>query len=349
MDRRRQNLALGGSAGALALVAVLIGFVMAGAPEDPDTGPTTSAGVGAAPAESPAAEGDTSGGAGSDGSPGNGGDTGDAGDGGEDGSEHLPAQGCAASGFRVGDWRERQDGDPGTVSGISASGNDECVRLRVSFDGPAPGVRVWRPSAANHSSVNLLAGDAAEGEAPGPVTPDLLWPELDLLSAAMLTSDGTGLAVKAIHGSHTDVAARLALAPEHVDIYFRPAHPDDPREHDRWQGGPRHVQVTGVPEDGLAVLHVAGYDDDEGPGGWVRVEGYARAPESNVVLRVYEADGDGLICERPLLALGPPYLLSWFGDACAVPRDGAYDVQLGWSDPAGPDRDVWRWYEVTVG
>lgn len=348
MNNRKRLLAVLGSVGVLAALGVLIGFGVGSAATTTDAGSGTAGPGSASPTAGPA----PSDGVGITQSGGSTTHDDEIGDSGHPTETYSGGPGetstCGSGEFRIGDWLESAGGDPGDVSGISAAGDDECARLRISFDGPVPGVRLWRPSAADHTSISLAPG--GEGHPPpyGPVDPDLLWPDLELLSAAMLTYDGTGLAVKALHGGHTDVAARAVLAEHHVDVYFRSAHPDDLRVNDRWHGGPRHVEVTGAPESGLAVLHAAGYDD-AGDGGWVRVEGYAKSPESNVVMRVHERYGDGLICEQILIAAGPPYLFSWFGETCAVPRDGPYHVQVGWSDPARTELDVWHWVEVTVG
>ena len=112
-----------------------------------------------------------------------------------------------------------------------------------------------------------------------------------------------------------------------------------------WEGSTLTETVTGLPARGLAVTHVSGGTLG---GGVIAVEGYARAPESTVVVRVHQ--GDRLVCSRALTALGPPYLFSYFGfsDCVGLPA-GHYEVQVGWADPAGAGADVWQWYEVEMG
>lgn len=252
-----------------------------------------------------------------------------------------PATECDVDGFQLGNWEVSGAGAPGPVSGIAASGDASCVRLRINFDGPAPGVTVWRPSDGNHTYVRLAA-DFVAVDPVGPVDDDLLWPELDLLSSAILTSDQGGITVVAVHGDHADVAARAVVAERHVDVYFRAAAPGDASVDDVWPGGPHHLEVAGVGEQGLIVTHTGAYD-----GEWVVVQGYAKAPESHVEVRV-QVTGEGVLCHRSLQAAGPPYLFSWFHDACQVPIPNNYLIQVGWPGVTGPTDDVWQWYEVLV-
>ena len=42
----------------------------------------------------------------------------------------------------------------------------------------------------------------------------------------------------------------------------------------------------------------------------------------------------------------PPYLYSWFHDACGADAHD-YLIQVGWHSPAGPLDDVWQWYDVS--
>jgi hypothetical protein len=58
-----------------------------------------------------------------------------------------------------------------------------------------------------------------------------------------------------------------------------------------------------------------------------------------VVVRVQVA-GWGVVCDRHQLAAGPPYLYSWFHDACQVPIPNDYQIQVGWPSPAEPTHDV---------
>lgn len=257
------------------------------------------------------------------------------------GGDGPPASECDVHDFRLGSWEVPGAAEPGAVSGIAAAGDASCARLRISFDGPAPGVRVWRPSEGNHTYVSLTA-DFVAVDPVGPVEHDLLWPQLALLSTAVLTADQGGLTVVAIHGDHFDVAARAVVAERHVDVHFRSAAPDDVAVDDVWPGGPHHLEVVGVSDQGLVVTHTGAHDGD-----WVVIQGYAKAPESYVVVRVQVA-GLGVVCDRDLQAAGPPYLFSWFHDACQVPFPHDYLIQVGWPGVAGPTHDVWQWYDVPV-
>lgn len=252
-----------------------------------------------------------------------------------------PVSECDVDDFRLGTWEEPGAAAVGRVTGIAAEGEAACAHLRIDFDGPAPGVRVWRPSEGNHTYVSLTA-DFVDVDPIGPVEEDLLWPELALLSTAILTADQAGITVVAIHGDHTDVAARAVVGAQHVDVYFRSAASGDPRVDDEWPGGPHHLAVTDESDQRLVVTHTGAAD-----GEWVLIQGYAKAPESSVVVRV-QVTGLGVACDHDLQAAGPPYLFSWFHDACQVTMPYDYKIQVGWASPAGPSDDVWQWYEVPI-
>lgn len=257
------------------------------------------------------------------------------------GDDGPAGAGCATGEFQLGAWDLPGATEPGRVTGLAADGDGSCARLRISFDGPAPGVKVWRPSEGNHTYVSLAA-DFPNVDPAGPVENDLLWPDLALLSTAILTSDRAGLTVAAIHGDRMDVAARAQVAEQHVDIYFRTAQSGDARVNDTWPGGPHHLELAGETDQGLLVTHTGTSD-----GEWVLIQGYAKSPESNVVVRV-QLSGLGVACDHEQLAAGPPYLYSWFHDACQVPFPDDYLIQVGWHSPAGPTQDVWQWYDVSV-
>lgn len=353
MDRKRR---LAAALGTLCGLALLAGGVLGCAPADREpAGSGRSAPGAGAPSADPAAAG--GGGLG----PAGGGDTGGGGSGEEagagDGGSPAPggpgpaaalAAACETGEFRLGEWSLPGEGEPGGVSGISVTGDAGCVRLRISFDRAAPGVSLYRPSAGNWTSMRLEPAGGAGDHPTGPVDPDLVSPDLALLSHAALTSSGGGLSVEAVHGERRDIAARVVPAEHHIDVFFRPSRPSDPRVDDRWHGGPRQIEFTGHPERGLLVRRVTGHDDG-GASGWVVIDGYVKAPESTVVIRVHEADGDGVVCDRHQIAAGPPYLFSWFHDSCRVPGGRDYQVEVGWTDPAGAGFDVWQWYEVSVG
>ncbi len=255
------------------------------------------------------------------------------------GGDAASGTACAAGEFRLGTWEQPGAASPGRVTGLAASGDAACAQLRISFDGPAPGVKVWRPSEGNHTYVTLLA-DFVDIEPVGPVESDLLLPELALLSTAILTSDQGGLTVVAIHDDHTDVAAQAQVTGAHVDVYFRTAQAGDARVDDTWPGGPHHLELLGETDQGLLITYTS-YD-----GEWVITQGYAKAPESHVVVRV-QVSGLGVACDQTPTTAGPPYLYSWFHDACRVPMPHDYLIQVGWHSPAGPLDDVWQWYDVS--
>jgi hypothetical protein len=343
-----------------AALAALLGFVMGGSP---DAAPTDPAEPAAAAAARQPASGmgsappgpDTAAGTATERADGGGEDRG-----GEDhdggrrepsatgvGHTGPPPPSCEEGEFRVGEWYQPREGDAASLLGISADGGDDCVRVRIEFSGPAPGVRVWRYSALTETAIRFEPRPPGGSDVPyGPVSPDLIWPGSALLSTAMVTHDGLGLTVKAFHGSRTDLAARVVLADRHVDVFFRPVRSSDTRLADTWPGSIHSGPVTGLPAQGLAITYVSGSGSDGT--GTIVVEGYAKAPESTVVLRVYQREH--LACEQVTTALGPPYLFSYFGfSGCTTLRAGHYDVQVGWADPAGPRFDVWQWYEVSIG
>jgi hypothetical protein len=338
----RRHMTIGGAvAGTLAVLAVLIGLAAGGSPGTGRAEPAhagTPATTDPTPATTDGSSGHARGG-------GSGEPSGEAGTGDPAGGPVAPGISCEEGEFRTGEWWQPREGAAASLVGISAAGDDGCVRLRIEFGERAPGVRVWRYPVMNTSAIRFAPSPGGGLDVPyGPVGPDLIWPESALLRTAMVTHDGLGLTVKAFHGTRTDLAARVVLADRHIDVYFRVARAADPRLGGAWEGSTLAEMVTGMPVRGLAVTHVSGALG----GGVIAVEGYARAPESTVVVRVHQ--GDRLVCSRALTALGPPYLFSYFGfsDCVGLPA-GHYEVQVGWADPAGAGADVWQWYEVEMG
>lgn len=260
---------------------------------------------------------------------------------------------CVDGEYRVGEWSVPRTGEPATVAGLAAAAaGDDCAVLRIRFTGTAPGVDVVRLPVVNETYLRFTGGGTVSAVPVGPVPEDVIQPGFALLDHALIGYDDQGLHVHVGHGLHPDVSARVVLADRHVDVYFRLARAEDGFSEVDWAGDANPVALRSASDLRLAMLN-AYIGDFATPGeihfgGPVTVVGYAKAPESGVMVRVY-AD-DTLVCEQAVHASGPPYLFSRFGyrdEGCLVDeRSRTWTVEVGWPDaPDGPG--LWQRYDFT--
>ena len=139
------------------------------------------------------------------------------------------------------------------------------------------------------------------------------------------------------------MAAEVDIEGDTIAVRFRELADTDTSIDDGWGGEPYTQQLGGLPHDGLVVLLATELEGS----GEIGLTGFARAPEANVVVRIW--DGDTLLDETFLIAEGPAYAYGRWSHTWFAPANGTYTVEVGWDSPADdPELDVWWTTDIDV-
>ncbi len=249
----------------------------------------------------------------------------------------TPTSECDGA-FSMGRWDVAGAGTSGTAADLSVDTSGTCETVTITLDGAAPTVEVTRIPFLDWTMVRFDTG-----EVPMWPAPDLVIAGGDVVSGAVAFHDSFGPGLYVTHPIGLEVAADVTVDGDTVSVEFRESEPGDLTVDAGWGGEPYSQQMGGLPEDGLVVLLATELEGS----GEIGVLGYARAPEANVVVRIW--DGDTLLDETPLIAEGPADSYGRYDHRWFAPTNGTYTVEVGWDSPSDMDEfDVWYSTDVTV-
>ena len=240
--------------------------------------------------------------------------------------------------FTVGRWNVAGPGDDGTVTDLAVDTSGACETVTVVMDGPAPSVEVTRIS---YLSWTMLSFDTDEW--PQWPAPNLVTADGDVVNGAVAFSRDGGSGLFVTHPVGVQVAAEVDIEGDSITVRFRELTDTDVSIDDGWGGEPYTQQLGGLPHDGLVVLLATELEGS----GEIGLTGFARAPEANVVVRIW--DGDTLLDETFLIAEGPAYAYGRWSHTWFAPANGTYTVEVGWDSPSDdPTFDVWWTTDIDV-
>ncbi|MEM7285121.1 MAG: Gmad2 immunoglobulin-like domain-containing protein [Actinomycetota bacterium] len=249
----------------------------------------------------------------------------------------APAIDCAET-FTVGRWNESGPGSNGTATALGVDTAGSCETVTVVLDGPAPDVDVTRISYLNWTMVRFDTDAYPEWPAP-----DLVTVDGDVVNGAVAFSDSSGTGLFVTHPVGVQAAADVDIDGDTITVRFRERTDADTEVDGYWGGEPYTQQFDGLPHQGLVVLLATELEGS----GQIGLTGYARAPEANVVVRIW--DGDTLLDETPMIAEGPAYAYGRWSHDFFAPANGTYTVEVGWDSPADdPEFDVWWTTDIDV-
>lgn len=240
--------------------------------------------------------------------------------------------------FTMGRWNVAGAGTSGTATDLSVDTSGSCETVTVTLDGAAPSMEVTRIPFLDWTMVRFDTGEVPAWPAPDPVMAGG-----DIVTGAVAFHDSFGPGLYVTHPNGVEVAVEVTIDGDTITVDFRESEPGDASVDAGWGGEPYSQQMGGLPEDGLVVLLATELEGS----GEIGVLGYARAPEANVVVRIW--DGDGLLEETPLIAEGPAYSYGRYDHRWFAPTNGTYTVEVGWDSPSDMDEfDVWYRTDVSV-
>lgn len=240
--------------------------------------------------------------------------------------------------FTVGRWNVAGPGDDGTATDLAIDTAGPCETVTVTMDGPAPSVDVTRISYLNWTMIGFDTDEWPQWPAPNLVTADG-----DVVNGAVAYTRDGGSGLFVTHPVGVQVSAEVDIDGAAITVRFREFTDADDSVDDGWGGEPYTQQLGGLPHDGLVVLLATELEGS----GEIGLTGFARAPEANVTVRVW--DGDTLLDETSMIAEGPAYAYGRWSHTWFAPTNGTYTVEVGWDSPADdPEFDVWWTTDVDV-
>lgn len=249
----------------------------------------------------------------------------------------APAIACDTA-FTVGRWNVAGPGDDGTATDLAINTAGPCETVTVTMDGPAPSVEVTRISYLSWTMISFDVDDWPHW--PGP---DLVTADGDVVNGAVAYTREGGSGLFVTHPVGVQVSAEVDIDGDTITVRFRELTDADASIDDGWGGEPYTQQLGGLPHDGLVVLLATELEGS----GEIGLTGFARAPEANVVVRIW--DGDTLLEETAMIAEGPAYAYGRWSHTWFAPANGTYTVEVGWDSPADdPEFDVWWTTDIDV-
>ena len=249
----------------------------------------------------------------------------------------VPDFNCVGA-LTVGRWNVAGPGDDGTATDLTVDTAGTCETVTVTMNGPAPSVEVTRISYLSWTMVWFETDEWPQWPAP-----DLVTADGDVVNGAVAFSQNGGSGLFITHPIGVEAAAEVEIDGDTISVHFRERTEADASIDDGWGGEPYTQQLDGLPHDGLVVLLATELEGS----GQIGLTGFARAPEANVVVRIW--DGDTLLGETPLIAEGPAYAYGRWSHDFFAPANGTYTVEVGWDSPADdPEFDVWWTTDIDV-
>ena len=249
----------------------------------------------------------------------------------------APVADCDAP-FTVGRWNVAGPGDDGTATELAIDTAGSCETVTVTMNGPAPSVDVTRISYLSWTMISFDTDEWPHWPAPNLVTVDG-----DVVNGAVAFTQDGGSGLFVTHPVGVQTAAEVEIDGDTITVRFHELTDADVSIDDGWGGEPYTQQLGGLPDDGLVVLLATELEGS----GQIGLTGYARAPEANVVVRIW--DGDTLLEETPMIAEGPAFAYGRWSHDFFAPANGTYTVEVGWDSPSDdPELDVWWTTEIEV-
>jgi hypothetical protein len=239
--------------------------------------------------------------------------------------------------FAMGRWTTPNAGTTGTPTSLSVDTAGSCETVTITMDATTPNVDITRIPFLNWTMLRFDTDNVAA--MPGP---DLVTVDGDIVLGALAFHDNNGPGVFISHPIGLEIAADVVVDGDTVTVEFRASENGDTAIDAGWGGEPYSLPIGGLPHAGLAVMLVTELEAS----GEIGVVGYARAPEANVVIRIWE--GDIIVHEAAVLAQGPAYSYGKFSHNAFLPN-GDYTVEIGWDSPSDLEElDVWYSTDVAV-
>lgn len=248
----------------------------------------------------------------------------------------VPTLACSDD-FAMGRWTTTNVGSSGTPTSLAIDTAGSCETVTVVMDATTPSIDITRVPFLNWTMLRFDTANMATMP-----NPDLVTVDGDVVLGALTFHDSNGPGVFISHPLGVEVAANVLIDGDTVTVEFRSSQGGDATMDAGWGGEPYSLPIGGLPQDGLAVILATELEAS----GEIGIVGYARAPEANVVIRIW--DGGVLVDEVAVLTEGPAYAYGRFSHNAFV-ANGTYTVEIGWDSPSGIEElDVWYSTEVTV-